>query len=131
MAATLLSFRPTGIRACATSGHRKPDPNHRKASSSNWWTPLFGWSSDPDYIDDEDNSNSNKTTDTSERKRIRSVSDPDTTPSRSRFAPGSFTEEKAKQLRMKTMETTTFHDIMYHSAIASRLASDLPDSSDR
>lgn len=43
---------------------------------------------------------------------------------RSRFALGSFTEEKAKQLRRKTLEGSTFHDIMYHSAIASRLALD-------
>ncbi|KAI3512652.1 hypothetical protein L1887_19970 [Cichorium endivia] len=38
---------------------------------------------------------------------------------------GCFTEEKAKQLRMKTVETVNFHDMMYHSAIASRLASDV------
>ncbi|PWA57606.1 hypothetical protein CTI12_AA405630 [Artemisia annua] len=42
-----------------------------------------------------------------------------------KFAPGCFTEEKAKQLRMKTVEMSNFHDIMYHSAIASRLASDV------
>nr|GEX43528.1 hypothetical protein [Tanacetum cinerariifolium] len=36
-----------------------------------------------------------------------------------------FTEEKAKQLRMKTVEMSNFHDVMYHSAIASRLASDI------
>ena len=41
----------------------------------------------------------------------------------SRFSPGCFTEEKAKQLRMMTKDTS-FHDVMYHSAIASRLASD-------
>ncbi|THU52344.1 hypothetical protein C4D60_Mb10t03030 [Musa balbisiana] len=38
----------------------------------------------------------------------------------------AFTEEKARELRMRTMETEAFHDVMYHSAIASRLASDLP-----
>ncbi|KAJ6394436.1 hypothetical protein OIU77_023614 [Salix suchowensis] len=53
------------------------------------------------------------------RGRIRNQVDP-----RSRFALGSFTEEKAKQLRRKTLEGSTFHDIMYHSAIASRLALD-------
>lgn len=40
---------------------------------------------------------------------------------------GCFTAEKAKELRKKTIETSTFHDIMYHSAIASRLASDVSD----
>lgn len=35
------------------------------------------------------------------------------------------TEEKAKQLRMKIAEASTFHEVMYHSAIASRLASDV------
>ncbi|KAF8393266.1 hypothetical protein HHK36_021507 [Tetracentron sinense] len=129
MATSLLTFRPTGVRACTSSGHRKPDPNSRKTSSSNWWTPLFGWSSDPDYIDDSSSSSSNNK-DPSEKIRIRSESDPETARSRSRFAPGCFTEQKAKQLRMKTMETVAFHDIMYHSAIASRLASDLPNRSD-
>ncbi|OVA00506.1 hypothetical protein BVC80_9089g103 [Macleaya cordata] len=118
MASTLISFRPTGIQACASSGSRKPDTNRRKTQSSNWWTPLFGWTSDPDYIERND---------VSEKPKARSNVDSE---SRSRFMPGCFTEEKAKQLRMKTMESATFHDIMYHSAIASRLASDLPIRSD-
>ena len=53
--------------------------------------------------------------------------DSETARSRSRFTLGGFTEEKAKQLRRKTMESASFHDIMYHSSIASRLASDVPD----
>ncbi|GKB06489.1 serine-threonine kinase receptor-associated protein-like protein, partial [Tanacetum coccineum] len=44
---------------------------------------------------------------------------------RSRFAPGGCTEKKAKQLLIKTVEMVNFHDIMYHSAIAFQLASDL------
>jgi hypothetical protein len=47
------------------------------------------------------------------------------------YAPGCFTEEKARQLRMKTMETELFHDALYHSAIASCLASDFSDRSDQ
>ncbi|GAB4842045.1 Boron transporter 4 [Ancistrocladus abbreviatus] len=43
----------------------------------------------------------------------------------SRFGRGCPTEEKAKQLRTKTIESSTFHETMYHSAIVSRLASDL------
>ncbi|XP_043700363.1 uncharacterized protein LOC122651096 [Telopea speciosissima] len=122
---TLLSFRPTGIRASAFSGQKKPDNNSRKVSSANWWTPLFGWGSSPDYIDGKNNncndlSGSANTKDGSVSESERAVG------SRSRFAPGCFTEEKAKQLRLMTVETETFHDIMYHSAIASRLASDFP-----
>jgi hypothetical protein len=41
---------------------------------------------------------------------------------------GLLTGEKARQLRVRMMETQTFHDAMYHSAIASRLASAAPDS---
>ncbi|XP_057855522.2 uncharacterized protein LOC131065121 [Cryptomeria japonica] len=33
-----------------------------------------------------------------------------------------FTEEKARALRRELRETETWHDLMYHSAIASRLA---------
>ncbi|GAU35968.1 hypothetical protein TSUD_207720 [Trifolium subterraneum] len=101
------------IQACATrSSHRVPDPDRRKNSSPNWWTPLFGWSSEPDYIDSD-----NK------------APNPASKPSKLRFA-GGLTEEKAKQLRMMTVGTETFHDTMYHSAIASRLASDFKARSD-
>uniref|UniRef100_A0A453EAW0 Uncharacterized protein n=1 Tax=Aegilops tauschii subsp. strangulata TaxID=200361 RepID=A0A453EAW0_AEGTS len=34
--------------------------------------------------------------------------------------------EPARQLRLRMMETESFHDVMYHSAIASRLASAPP-----
>ncbi|XP_010249979.1 PREDICTED: uncharacterized protein LOC104592349 [Nelumbo nucifera] len=129
MATTLLSFRPTGIQACASSPQRKPDPNRRKASSSNWWAPLFDWAADPDYIDDNNNSSGNS--DVSADTNNRSETGSEIARPRSRFAPGCLTEEKARQLRIKTMENANFHDIMYHSAIASRLASDIPSRSDR
>jgi hypothetical protein len=35
---------------------------------------------------------------------------------------GGLTEEKARQLRARMAEMDSFHDAMYHSAIASRLA---------
>jgi len=35
---------------------------------------------------------------------------------------GGLTEEKARQLRARMAQTESFHDAMYHSAIASRLA---------
>ncbi|CAK9143421.1 unnamed protein product [Ilex paraguariensis] len=112
-------FRSVVVTACTTSGHRKPDTYRRNSSSSNWWTPLFAWSSEPDYIDSGKNGDNN------------SDSDLEPKPSRSRFVPGRFTEEKARQLRMMTMGTSSFHDVMYHSAIASRLASDFSERSDR
>ncbi|GJT89435.1 hypothetical protein Tco_1071152 [Tanacetum coccineum] len=88
----------------------KPPPpsattnNHHK----NWWTPLFGWSSEPDYIDSADVITEKRT----DRRSNKSV---------------NFSDEKAKKLRMMTAETMSFHDKMYHSAIASRLASDFSD----
>lgn len=129
MATNLLPIQATGVRASAVSGHRISENRRLKTSTTvpttttttngNWWNPLFGWSADADYID------SNKKEDLLNAV-VRSEKKPDPEPnrSRSRFAPGCFTEEKAKQLRMMTMETASFHDAMYHSAIASRLASD-------
>lgn len=124
MAATFIPVRPAVIQASAISGHRKPDQDRRKSSSSNWWTPIFGWSSEPDYIDSNSN---NKTADLPEK--AESVTKSKSKSSRTRFA-GCLTEDKARQLRLMTMETETFHDTMYHSAIASRLASDFNSRSD-
>ncbi|KAG2729246.1 hypothetical protein I3843_01G235000 [Carya illinoinensis] len=121
MASALTSFRPAVVRASASSSN-KPDPNIRKPASANWWAPLFGWSSDADYIDPNAGAPSSNET---------GVSDTESGRLRSRFALGGFTEEKAKQLRRKTMESSAFHDIMYHSSIASRLASDISDSSEK
>ncbi|EEF44730.1 uncharacterized protein LOC8271379 [Ricinus communis] len=105
------------IRASSRSA-RKPDPNSRKtASSTTWWAPLFGWSSDPDYI--------NTGSDTVNKQAEISESESGSDGARSKFSLGCFTEEKARQLRKKTAESSSFHDIMYHSAIASRLASDI------
>ncbi|CAL5443182.1 unnamed protein product [Camellia sinensis] len=127
MAASLVAFRAIGVRACATGAHWKPDTHCRKSASSNWWTPLFGWSSEPDYIDSADGTN----VDLSAMSKSKTASDLDQKSVRSRFSPGCFTEKKARQLRLMTKETSSFHDVMYHSAIASRLASDFPNSSDR
>ena len=127
MATHLLTFRPTGIYACAVPGHPKPDPTGRKSTSSssstNWWGPLFGWSTEPDYLDSD-----SKTEDKEKRELESETAEK---PARSsKFSPGCFTEEKARQLRMMTYKTLSFHDPMYHSAIASRLASDFKDRSD-
>ncbi|KAA8540458.1 hypothetical protein F0562_024623 [Nyssa sinensis] len=123
MATTFPCFLPSSILCSAASNHRKPSQPRRKSTSSssaNWWTPLFGWSSDLDYIN-------NSGTNCEPAPNISEPAESETAPSRSRFPRGCFTEEKAKQLRRKTMETVTFHDVMYHSAIASRLASDISE----
>ncbi|GFY96995.1 hypothetical protein Acr_11g0013010 [Actinidia rufa] len=114
MATAFTTFRPA-LSAAAGSNRRKPDPikSSSSSSSTNWWNPIFGWSSVPDYITNKESEG-----------EFSPVVEKESDRSRSRFAPGCFTEEKAKQLRKKTAETATFHDIMYHSAIASRLASD-------
>lgn len=109
MAANMLPIRPICVKACAGHGHRGSDANGRK-TSSNWWSPLFGWSAQPDYMESDDKQSE---TDRPQKPLVKP-----------RFPPGSFTEDKAKQLRMMINETSTFHDNMYHSAIASRLASD-------
>ncbi|KZV32124.1 hypothetical protein F511_29855 [Dorcoceras hygrometricum] len=84
----------------------KPDPNLSSSSNNKWWMTIFGWSTQPDYI-------STRSSDAKERS-LR----------------GRFTADKARELRRKTAETSSFHDAMYHSAIASRLASDLSERDD-
>ncbi|KAI3701477.1 hypothetical protein L6452_26583 [Arctium lappa] len=134
MAASLMQIQPPVVVRASTStaGHHKSD-SQRKS----WWTPLFGWSSEPDYIDSGNTENSRKNTTTttttttlSTRSGAVSESDLDQRTVRSRISPVNFTEEKARKLRMLTKETESFHDAMYHSAIASRLASDFSDRSD-
>ncbi|KAI3754279.1 hypothetical protein L1987_54059 [Smallanthus sonchifolius] len=61
------------------------------------------------------------------RSNANSESDLYHRPVRSHKSPVNFTEEKARKLRMLTTETASFHDAMYHSAIASRFASDFSD----
>jgi hypothetical protein len=89
--------RPCAARACADG-----------PGGAKWWAPLLGWSGQPDYIDAQPAE--------AEQQHPRGAR---------RF--GVLTEDKARQLRMRTMETESFHDAMYHSAIASRLASAAPD----
>ncbi|KNA25442.1 hypothetical protein SOVF_006700 [Spinacia oleracea] len=119
MATSLLPTHSFAVRASSVS-----DNTRRKISSTTpaasaggkWWSPLFGWSADADYID----SSASK----EEANPVKS----ENIPVKSKFTRGCFTEEKAKQLRMMTKDTAAFHDAMYHSAIASRLASDFSDS---
>ncbi|KAG8367313.1 hypothetical protein BUALT_Bualt16G0059300 [Buddleja alternifolia] len=115
MASGMLPFRPVVVRAGINSAEdRKPDQGRKSSSSPKWWSPLFGFSSEPDYIE-------------SDEKKIKPEVDRDPGPAKTRFNPGSFTEEKARQLRRMTNDATSSHESMYHSVIASRLASDFSD----
>ncbi|KAJ0540778.1 hypothetical protein HanRHA438_Chr09g0377051 [Helianthus annuus] len=138
MAANLIPIQPSLIikasAAATTTTNHKSDPQPPRKS---WWTPLFGWSADPDYIESTNNdqtkmnSNSNSSSNSfSVRSGADSDLDQDQKLARSRFSSANFTDEKARKLRMLTVEMETFHDAMYHSAIASRLASDFSDRSD-
>ncbi|KAL1221989.1 hypothetical protein V5N11_013711 [Cardamine amara subsp. amara] len=114
MASIITCSAPNTIRASSGS-FKNPDPNRKKSAS--WWAPLFGVSPDPDYLNIEGSS-------------VNPESNPDKidisgSGQSQKLRRGCLTEEKAKQLRRKTAEASTFHDVMYHSAIASRLASDL------
>ncbi|OIT33024.1 PREDICTED: uncharacterized protein LOC109206546 [Nicotiana attenuata] len=104
--------------------HQKPTPG--SSSSASWWTPLFGWSSEPDYIGNTGSNISSNAIKTGPSKEVSAQkADPETGRCRSKFRPGCFTEDKAKELRRMTTQSSNFHDVMYHSAIASRLASDV------
>jgi hypothetical protein len=75
-----------------------------QAEGGKWWAPLVGWSGKADYIE----------------PAMVPVEEEKAAAGRS-FV-GGLTEEKARQLRARMVETESFHDAMYHSAIASRLA---------
>ncbi|GLT40577.1 hypothetical protein SLA2020_146980 [Shorea laevis] len=108
-------------QSASQSSFRKLDPSRGKCTSSNWCALLFGWSTEPDYVN-----NSNAANAPRQKLDIPAPESEQGRP-RSRFVPGCFTEEKAKQMWRKDMEIASFHDTMYHFAIASRLASDVSD----
>ncbi|MFS7932388.1 hypothetical protein Hanom_Chr04g00367261 [Helianthus anomalus] len=64
------------------------------------------------------------------KSSANSGSDLDQRPVKSRISPVKFTDEKARKLRMLTSETKSFHDVMYHPAIASRFVSYFSDRFD-
>ncbi|KAJ3694188.1 hypothetical protein LUZ60_009668 [Juncus effusus] len=107
----VFSFKPTvSVRTHATASNGYGSGSGSKpgsARSGNWWTPIFGWSSQPEYMN-------------SSSASAESHQAPE--PAQRRY--GVFTEEKARELRKRMLETESYHDAMYHSAIASRLASD-------
>ena len=73
------------------------------AEGGKWWAPLVGWSGKADYLE------------------APSPAQGGDAAARRQFV-GGLTEEKARELRARTAQTESFHDAMYHSAIASRLA---------
>ncbi|CAL4902698.1 unnamed protein product [Urochloa decumbens] len=72
-----------------------------------WWAPLLGWSGKADYLEAP--------------APVVVAAQQDGAASRRQFV-GGLTEEKARELRARMAQTESFHDAMYHSAIASRLA---------
>jgi hypothetical protein len=112
--AATFSIRASGHRPCTCAAAAAAGgPRFRSDGNGKWWAPLLGWSGQPDYID----------------AQLAPPSAPEEereTPAARRF--GVLTEEKARQLRMRMMETESFHDAMYDSAIASRLASTARDN---
>ena len=91
----------------------------------NLWLPLFGWSQADQERWEDDDINESKTkgkamdkSSDDEEKEMEEVP-----AKRSKFVRGRLTAEKAKLLRKNLRHTFTFRGEMYHSAIASRLAS--------
>ncbi|GJN35891.1 hypothetical protein PR202_gb24706 [Eleusine coracana subsp. coracana] len=79
----------------------------RAHARGKWWAPLLGWSGRADYL---------------EAAAPVPARDDAAAATRKQFVGGLLTEEKARELRARMAETDCFHDAMYHSAIASRLA---------
>ncbi|XBI62855.1 hypothetical protein VPH35_043393 [Triticum aestivum] len=115
------SVRPTApagrLCSCAAAAGeaRSRGADGGGGGAGKWWAPLLGWSGQADYIDAQ--------------PAPALEEDRDRAAGMRRF--GVLTEEKARQLRLRMMETESFHDVMYHSAIASRLASAPPDTARR
>lgn len=94
-----------------------------KRRSMRWWFPLFGCSqADQKQWADDNNQSETRAMDKSSSDHENEMQEAEV-PKRSKFMRGRLTPEKAKILRKNLRDTSTFHDIMYHSAIASRLAS--------
>uniref|UniRef100_A0ACD5U7L6 Uncharacterized protein n=1 Tax=Avena sativa TaxID=4498 RepID=A0ACD5U7L6_AVESA len=106
--ATTATIRPRATVASASAGAKRL--RARTPKGGKWWAPLVGWSGRADYIEAAAPAMAPVVVGDEEEK----------SPERS-FV-GVLTEEKARQLRARMAEMESFHDAMYHSAIASRLA---------
>ncbi|CAO2193892.1 unnamed protein product [Urochloa humidicola] len=104
--------------ASAAAGGARMRAGGADAGGAKWWAPLLGWSGQPDYIDAQPAA-------APEEEALHQQHEGPRGAASRRF--GVLTEDKARKLRMRMMETESFHDAMYHSAIASRLASAAPD----
>ncbi|XP_051180297.1 uncharacterized protein [Lolium perenne] len=106
--ASAVSFAAARPSAGASSRPRAASAGRVSAGQpegGKWWAPLVGWSGKADYIEPA-------TAMVVEEEKAAAA----------RPFVGGLTEEKARQLRARMVETESFHDAMYHSAIASRLA---------
>ncbi|TKW13738.1 hypothetical protein SEVIR_5G120500v4 [Setaria viridis] len=110
--------RPCAAAATAAAGGARMRAGG-DGGGAKWWAPLLGWSGQPDYIDAQPGAAAAEEAQHQLQQQTRAGA------AARRF--GVLTEDKARQLRMRMMETESFHDAMYHSAIASRLASAAPD----
>ena len=93
--------RGAGGVVCAAAGAAE-------GGSGKWWAPLLGWSGKADYIEAP--------------APAADAAKEAAAAGRGRAFVGGLTEEKARELRARMAQTESFHDAMYHSAIASRLA---------
>jgi hypothetical protein len=98
------TFRPRAAASTSVGAKRV------RAGAGKWWAPIVGWSGRADYIEAA----------TPAMAPVVVVEEEEDNAGRS-FV-GGLTEEKARQLRARMAEMESFHDAMYHSAIASRLA---------
>ncbi|XP_057833391.2 uncharacterized protein LOC131044145 [Cryptomeria japonica] len=104
-----------------------------KGLQPRWWIPLFRSSADKKWA--EEGGSNEQSVESAVVQSARKTLDNErvideeeiSARRRSKFVGVRFTPEKAKLLRKALRSTSSFHDLMYHSAIASRLAS--PDSS--
>ena len=90
-----------------------------------WWTPLFDIISEPEPSIFSDSASSLSSMEAEAVAETRNDANPspnlDPNPIAARRSGVGFTAEKAQILRKELRATETFHDIMYHSALASRL----------
>ena len=104
----------TAPSSCAASFPARPAAARPRAGGgageggSKWWAPLLGWSGKADYIEAP--------------APAADAAKEAAAAGRGRAFVGGLTEEKARELRARMAQTESFHDAMYHSAIASRLA---------
>ncbi|XP_039166482.1 uncharacterized protein LOC104436640 [Eucalyptus grandis] len=118
MATGLLPSGTLAVKAAASSS----------SNNNKWLAPIFGFSSDPGYIDSAGGSSGKVAY--PRKADLEGSGSSLSAAGRSRPDPIRFTEEKARLLRLMTSDAASRHDAMYHSAIASRLASDFGNRTD-